>query len=166
MNFSDIGWPHLVTILVTGLLVIGAVLLHYEGLSWSGRLIKKRFLHHRAKIVVLIFAELGLHIAEIWLFASGYAVLTRVFGYGTIVPATILGAVTAGQSGLVPSLEVGFLDLVYFSAITFTTVGFGDFVPLGLVRFLSGTEALTGFVLITWSASFTFLEMQRYWGRD
>lgn len=55
---------------------------------------------------------------------------------------------------------------MYFSAITYTTVGFGDFVPTGPVRFLAGTEALTGFLLITWSASFTFLEMRRYWGRD
>jgi hypothetical protein len=28
---------------------------------------------------------------------------------------------------------------------------------------MTGTEALTGFLLITWSASFTFLEMQRFW---
>jgi hypothetical protein len=167
MHMSDIGWPHVVTVGITAALVIGAVLLHYEGLSWSGRLIKRRFIHHRAKIVVLIFAELGLHIGEIWLFAGGYAVLTRVLEYGAIVPASLLAVLPADPSGLfAPSSRPGFLDLVYFSAITFSTVGYGDFVPTGLVRFLSGTEALTGFVLITWSASFTFLEMQRYWGRD
>ena len=38
-----------------------------------------------------------------------------------------------------------------------------DLAPVGAVRFLSGTEALTGFVLITWSASFTYPEMERYW---
>jgi hypothetical protein len=54
-------------------------------------------------------------------------------------------------------------DVIYFSAITFTTVGFGDLSPVGPIRFLSGTEALTGFVLITWSASFTYLEMERFW---
>jgi hypothetical protein len=27
----------------------------------------------------------------------------------------------------------------------------------------AGTEALAGLVLITWSASFTYLEMERYW---
>jgi hypothetical protein len=31
---------------------------------------------------------------------------------------------------------------------------------------MAGTEALTGFLLISWSASFTFLEMQRFWGRN
>jgi hypothetical protein len=42
-------------------------------------------------------------------------------------------------------------------------VGFGDLVPHGAIRFMTGMEALTGLVMITWSASFTFLEMQRDW---
>lgn len=63
----------------------------------------------------------------------------------------------------IPSL----LDHVYFSAITYTTVGYGDVFPIGAIRFLVGTEALTGFVMITWSASFTYLEMERFWrGRE
>ncbi|RZA02340.1 MAG: two pore domain potassium channel family protein, partial [Moraxellaceae bacterium] len=45
----------------------------------------------------------------------------------------------------------------------FTTLGLGDITPVGAIRFLAGTEALTGFVLVTWSASFTFVEMQRFW---
>jgi hypothetical protein len=61
--------------------------------------------------------------------------------------------------------DAGFLDIVYLSAITFSTVGYGDMVPVGAVRFLCGTEALTGFILITWSASFLFLEMQEFWRR-
>jgi len=28
---------------------------------------------------------------------------------------------------------------------------------------VTGTEALTGFLLIGWSASFTYLEMERFW---
>lgn len=42
-------------------------------------------------------------------------------------------------------------------------LGLGDLVPVGAVRFMTGTEALTGFVLIAWSASFTFVEMERFW---
>ena len=70
------------------------------------------------------------------------------------------------HAAILPAPSSGYLDYVYFSALTNTTVGFGDFVPSGPVRFLAGMEALTGLVLITWSASFTFLEMQRYWDRD
>jgi hypothetical protein len=47
--------------------------------------------------------------------------------------------------------------------MTFTTVGAGAVHLSGPIRFLNGTEALTGLVLITWSASFTFLEMTRFW---
>ena len=145
-----LGWPEFLTALITMLAVVAVVLLHYEGLSLIGRIIKARTFHHRAKILVLIFAQLGLHILAIWAFALTAFALIRWLGFGAIVP------VPAG----------GFLDYVYVSAITYTTVGFGDFVPVGPVRFLAGMEALTGFVLITWSASFTFLEMQRYWDRD
>ena len=150
MELRDLGLIHLLTVAFTAAIVIVTVMLHYESLSWFGRVLKARVLHHRAKIAALIFAQLGLHIIEIWFFAAGYFVLTLSPGYGAILP----------------SAQLGFLDLVYFSAITYTTVGFGDFIPTGAMRFLCGMEALTGFVLITWSASFTFLEMQHYWGRD
>ena len=64
------------------------------------------------------------------------------------------------------SAASGLLDFVYFSATVYTTLGFGDLVPTGAVRFLAGTEAVTGFLLISWSASFTFLEMQRFWKQE
>ena len=55
------------------------------------------------------------------------------------------------------------VDSFYFSVVAVTTVGFGDVYPVGPIRFMTGMEALTGLVMITWSASFTFLEMQRDW---
>jgi hypothetical protein len=57
------------------------------------------------------------------------------------------------------------LDGIYLAAMCYTTVGFGDVAPVGPIRFLAGTSALAGFVMITWSASFTFLEMDRFWRR-
>ena len=51
----------------------------------------------------------------------------------------------------------------YLSFTTFTPLGYGDIEPFGILRFLTGIEALAGLVLITWSASFLFVEMQRYW---
>lgn len=147
---TTIGVPELITVGATTALTVGVVLLHYEGLNLIGKAVKSRVLHHRAKIVAVIFAQLALHVSEIWLFAATLFGLTRMPGYGTVAPT----------EGLV------FLDYVYFSAITYTTVGFGELVPQGAIRFLCGVEALSGLSLITWSASFTFLEMQRYWGRD
>ena len=70
-----------------------------------------------------------------------------------------------GIGTLVGYEAFAFLDYIFMSAVTYTTVGYGDIVPLGPVRFLYGTQALVGFVLITWSASFAFIEMQRNWNR-
>ena len=55
------------------------------------------------------------------------------------------------------------LDCAYLSFVTFTTLGYGEIVAQGYLRYLTGVEALTGFILITWSASFLFIEMQKYW---
>ncbi len=57
-------------------------------------------------------------------------------------------------------------DYIYFSATVYSTLGFGDLVPTGPVRFMAGAESVTGLLMITWSASFTYLEMVRYWRND
>jgi hypothetical protein len=127
--------------------VAGCVLVHYEGLSLTSRLLGRMpGAHRRAKVLYAITSVLVLHVLEIWIFALALWAL--------------LSWPLAGSIG--PSATHVF-DVVYFSAMTFTTVGYGDLSPLGPVRFLCGTEALTGFVLLTWSASFTYLEMERYW---
>ena len=100
----------------------------------------------RVKVLYGIGSVLCLHVVEIWIFGAILWALLHWPAFGGLGPAA-------------PHL----FDVIYFSAVTFTTVGFGDLVPTGAIRFLSGTEALTGFVLITWSASFTYLEMERFW---
>jgi len=66
----------------------------------------------------------------------------------------------------VGNFEGSLLDCAYFSFTSYTTLGFGDIVPIGDLRYLTGLESLTGLVLITWSASFLYLEMTRYWDQD
>ncbi len=61
-------------------------------------------------------------------------------------------------------LDGSLMDCVYFFFITYTTIGFGDISPLGDLKYLTGRlQALTGLVLISWTASFLFVEMQKYW---
>jgi hypothetical protein len=59
-----------------------------------------------------------------------------------------------------------FFSYFYYSAVVYTTLGFGDIIPIGPAKILTGMESLVGLGFITWSASFTFLEMQRYWRDD
>lgn len=55
------------------------------------------------------------------------------------------------------------MNCLYFSAETYTTLGFGDLTPAGPVRLLAGVEALNGLLLIGWSASYTYIAMERFW---
>lgn len=122
------------------------VLLHYEGLLYTSRRLARLGGPARVKVLYAIGSVLVLHIAEIWIFGLTTWLLLRVPECGHLGPG-------------LPHL----LDYIYFSAATYSTVGFGDLAPVGPIRFLAGTEGLAGFVLITWSASFTYLEMERFW---
>ena len=134
-------------VFVTALTVTIAVLMHYEGLRWiSGRL-NRLTTERRRKVLFGVYAVVMLHVLEIWLFGTALWGLMQVPHAG----------------GLSGTATANFFEVVYLSANTFTTVGFGDVVPVGAVRFLCGTEALTGFILITWSASFVYLEMREFW---
>jgi hypothetical protein len=48
----------------------------------------------------------------------------------------------------------------------FTTVGFGDIYPVGAIRTMTGTEGIVGLTMITWSASYTFVEMLKTWDKS
>ena len=49
----------------------------------------------------------------------------------------------------------------YFSAVTYTTVGYGDLVPPYSWRLLAGVEGLTGILMCGWSAGFFFAVVSR-----
>jgi len=139
---------NLIVVVVTAAIVGVCVLFHYEVLNLVSRMLMRMQGRMRRRVLVGIFGVLSVHIVEIWVFGLAYALLLMASpAFGTV-------------HGI---YEPSLFDHVYFSAMTFTTVGFGDVYPSGPVRFMAGTEALTGLVLITWSASFTFLEMSRFW---
>jgi hypothetical protein len=138
---------HWIIVLVTLVLVAAAVGLHYEALERLNDWLPRWRLPARPRILVLITCILLVHIAEIWIFGIGIFL---------VVQHPELGQVAGAAS-------IKLLDAVYLSTTTFTTIGYGDLTPHGPVRLILGSEGLTGLVLITWSASFTYLEMQRYW---
>jgi len=65
---------------------------------------------------------------------------------------------------LVSEHPVGYLDHVYFAVATYTSLGYGDIVASGPLRLPAGVIALVGLVMIGWSASFTYLAMEKFWG--
>ena len=138
-------------VFIINLFVIGlTVAIHYEFLHRITLLMPKLKIRHRFRIVMGVFVALTAHAVEVWIFAISFYLMHRAPGWGR----------------LEGNFDGSLLDCVYFSFTTFTTLGFGDIQPYGDLRFLTGLESLTGLVLITWSASFLYLEMTRYWDED
>lgn len=122
------------------------ILIEYESLNLLEKL-SRWMKRHRWIVVITMGGLIVSHIVQMWVFALGYYLGEHWFGFG----------------GLVKSTEA-WMDYVYYSAAVYTTLGFGDIVPATQgQRMLTMAEALAGFSLITWSASFTFLQMQRLW---
>lgn len=135
--------------LVNSVVVALAVIIHYEFLHQITLLIPRIEIKHRLRIVLGVFAALCAHAVEVWIFALSYYFMHHAEGWGHL----------AGN------FDGTLLDAAYFSFTTYTTLGFGDIEPIGDLRFLTGLESLTGLVLITWTASFLYLEMARYWDK-
>jgi len=129
------------------LLVVTSTLLHYEVLRLLSVYVPALRIRPRARLIAVIFGSFLGHLAGISVYALAYYYLRDKFGLGTF-----------GGKFL-----DSFASYFYFSAESYTSIGLGDIYPLGALRLLTGIEALNGLLLIGWSASFTYLAMQRYW---
>ncbi|MFK7829729.1 MAG: potassium channel family protein [Congregibacter sp.] len=125
-------------------LVVG---IHYEVLYRSTSWLPKLPVRPRFRTLFGVVVAMLAHVIEVWVFALAYYQMDKQPGWGT----------------LDGSYDGSLYSSVYFSFATFTTLGMGDIVPLGDIRFLVALESLAGFVLITWTASFLYLEMTRNW---
>lgn len=135
------------TFILNSLLVAVAVLIHFEALNQLSRIIPRLTIKPRFRVLFGIFGAIFAHVVEIWAFAFGYYFMIHQGSFGS----------------LEGHFDKSLMDCIYFSFVSYTSLGFGDIVAKGDVRFLAGLEALTGLVLITWTASFMFIEMQKLW---
>lgn len=127
-------------------MVLTTVTLHYWALAGLSSLLK-RWPDFRGEILLVVMVMFFAHMLEVTLYAWVYLILDR-------------GDTAMSLAGAV---DGSFLDHLYFSAACYTSLGLGDLYPLGTLRLIAGVEALNGLILITWSASFAFLVMQRRW---
>ena len=124
------------------------VLLHYETLRLlNDRLAGTDIISARTKVLVALVGAMASHILQIVVFALAYYLLRDKVGLG-------------GFGGVFQDTLMSFF---YFSSETYTTLGFGDIYPTGQLRVVCGIESLTGLLMVSWTASFTYLEMRRYW---
>lgn len=136
-------------LLVTALVLTGAtIVVHGVATTYWLRLLSNRYVtpaghmapHLRLPLIIVTVCVLVcLHFVEILLWAGTYLL--------------VAGAEIASPEAA-----------IYFSAVTFTTLGYGDITLSSDWRLLSGFEAINGILLIGWSTAFVFAVLQRTWG--
>lgn len=139
----------LIEIGLAGGLAVVTILMHLEALRLLSRLWPRLRMQLRMRFAVLTGGVLLAHIAEIWVYAVVFYVI------GSLSAESSIAGVTGGDR---------FVDYLYFSGAAYTSLGIGDVYPTGLLRLLTTAETLLGLLMIAWSAAFTYLYMQRYWG--
>ena len=141
----------IVAILAISTCIVGSILMHLYVLRllwrWARRHLDR--LNGIRLGALVVGCVLG-HVMEIAIFTAGIAAV----------------ALSQGNTHLAfEGLDRGRLDLWYYSAAFFTSLG--EKRPhSGELRVFVACETLTGLVLITWTASFLFLLMQRSWPAD
>lgn len=116
------------------------VVIHASGITWALQRVRRqtesmlRFWRASWLFILVATWMILLHLFEIAVWATFYA---------------WKGAMSDMQSAL------------YFSAVTYTTTGYGDLVLPPEWRLLGGIEALTGILMAGWSTGFFFAVASR-----
>lgn len=137
----------LLALTIGSVLVLVVTLVHYETLRLTSMLLPHLNIPPRQRILFLIIAAFFAHTIEIWLYAIAYYLLHDHFGLG----------------GFRGQITNSFEDYLYFSSVTYTSLGYGDIYLTGSLRLVAGIETVTGLMMIAWSASFTYLGMEKFW---
>jgi len=140
----------LVVVFFCALLIALTTVIHYEILRILNAKLPSLTIPKRHKLLVVIFSTFIAHVLEMLVYGISLYVLVRYLGAGTLTGTT----------------KFSLVNCLYFSAETYTSLGFGDLTPVGPVRLLAGAEALNGLLLIGWSASYTYIAMERFWRSD
>jgi hypothetical protein len=124
------------------------VLVHYESLRLASIFMPRLTIAPRKRILFVMAAAFFAHTLEIWIYGIGYWVIANTLAIGDI------GGKATGA----------FPEYIYFSTVSYTSLGLGDLYPTGALRLLTGVEALLGLTMIAWTGSFTYLSMEKFWG--
>ena len=134
------------TIVVCTVTIILCVSLHLTLLRLMNDHVLPRFQRHsRTAVGILVLIAVVGHLLEIWVFS---------------VAILVLGSWSDHQ--FAEELQLDGFDAFYYSAVSYTSLGAEPLRETSL-RMLTAIEALVGLILITWTASFIFIVMQRTW---
>lgn len=128
--------------IMAAILIAVCTTIHYGALKFSSQFVTpSRHLGHCLGVAV------GLIVL-----AQTFEALLYAAGFWFAVHNLEVGNLVSSSSGNGDALS--FMDYFYFSLVNFTTLGRGDLMPNGHLRFMTAMEAFHGFLLITVSGTF------------
>lgn len=131
---------------IAALAALGVV--HHLGIMAMRRLIPPaQDAPHKAALLAFLGLA-ALHLTEI----AGFAAL-----YGLLDGWAALGHISG------KNWQGTWVDLLHFSGTVFTTLGKSDISAEGALRLVVSAQALGGFMVITWSATFIYTLWGRAW---
>ena len=134
--------------LIGASLVAVTVMMHAVGTTWWLRVLATRYADDDTPwstarsltiITTTVIVLITLHALQILVWAVAY-----------------LSLATVGELD-------NFESAIYFSFVTFTTLGYGDITLGAPWRVLSGIQALNGIMLVGWTTALLFAVVQRSW---
>ena len=106
----------------------------------------------------LIMARtMRLHMASIWIRSLVVGLLVLIMFLATLVEAGVW-AVTYLGIGAVSEFE----KALYFSTVTYTTLGYGDVVLNERWRLLSAVQAANGIIMFGWTTALIIVAIRRF----
>jgi Ion channel len=130
-----------VSMLISFMLVAFCVTVHASGITWSLR----RLSHSTA------MADRGSWRQTMYLInTAGWLIVLHLV-------QICLWGLAFFYGGALPELSTA----LYFSSVTYTTVGYGDVILPADWRLIGGVEALTGILMCGWSTGYFFALFNR-----
>jgi voltage-gated potassium channel len=141
LNYGAVTQSLLLQLAVATAMVVLTMLTDLAGLALllavlraHGRSSRERQLLRQAVVILVVVLGLfALHTIEIWSYAALYALLNSF---------------------------QDFEEALYFSTVTYTTIGYGDLTLPKPWRVLGAIEGANGIILLGWSTAFFFAVLQ------
>lgn len=136
----------LVASLICLVLIVVSTMVFYEILARIWLLLPRLEGRSELQIILTILATFVGHTIIIWMFGITYYLLTNYGGFGAL----------EGQHNQY------FIDYIYFSGVTYSSLGLGDIYPSGDLRLMIAVEAILGLIMIGWTITITYFATEKY----
>jgi Ion channel len=127
-------------------LIIFCVAVFYEIMAHVWLVLPRLDNRPRTQILFTVLVSFVGHTIAVWAFGLVYYVLANYFQFGALTGA----------------IDHELIDYVYFSSVSYSSLGFGDVYATEGLQLLVGVEAILGLILIGWTITFTYIVTERY----